>query len=51
MAGKAKARLLYSTISSSERVSELGVKGALVYTWLLAHCDDQGRFAGGAKEV
>ncbi len=29
MATKAKARLLHSTISASERVSGLGVKGAL----------------------
>ena len=51
MAGKAKARLLYSTISASERVSGLGAKGALVYTWLLAHCDDQGRFSGTPRKV
>jgi hypothetical protein len=51
MPRKAKARLLYHTISTSERVSALGVKGALIYTWLLAHCDDQGRYAGSAKKV
>ena len=51
MAGTAKARLIYSSISASERVAGLGPKGALVYTWLLAHCDDQGRFAGGARRV
>jgi hypothetical protein len=51
MAGTAKARLIYSSISASERVAGLGAKGALVYTWLLAHCDDQGRFAGGARRV
>ncbi|MGD1118067.1 MAG: hypothetical protein ABR886_01095 [Dehalococcoidales bacterium] len=51
MSRKAKARLLYSTISSSERVSELGAAGALIYTWLLTHCDDQGRYAGSAKKV
>jgi len=51
MAGKVKARLIYSSISLSERVSGLGVKGALLFTWLLAHCDDQGRFAGNARKV
>ncbi len=51
MTGKAKARLIYSTISTSERISGLGVKGALLFTWLLAHCDDQGRYAGSARKV
>ena len=51
MAGEAKARLIYSSISTSERVSDLGIKGALIYTWLLAHCDDQGRFSGGARRI
>ena len=51
MLTKTKARLIYSTISASESVSDLGVKGALVYTWLLAHCDDQGRYSGSARKV
>lgn len=46
MAGKAEARLLYNSISSSERVSSLGAKGALLYTWLITHCDVQGRMPG-----
>lgn len=51
MPRKARARLLYSTISTSERIAELGAKGALIYTWLLTHCDDQGRYAGSARKV
>lgn len=51
MPRKAKARLLYETISTSERVSGLGAKGALLFTWLLAHCDDQGRYAGSANRM
>lgn len=51
MPHKAGARLLYQTISTSERIAGLGVKGALIYTWLLAHADDQGRYAGGARKV
>ncbi len=51
MPHKAKARLIYHTISTSERLAGLGVKGALIYTWLLAHADDQGRYAGSAKKV
>jgi hypothetical protein len=51
MAGRAKARLIYSTISASERVTALGAKGALVYTWMLAHADDQGRLVGGPEHI
>lgn len=46
MSGKAESRLIYSSISTSERVSSLGVKGALLYTWLITHCDAQGRIPG-----
>lgn len=51
MAGKSRAAILFRSISASSRVADLGIKGALVYTWLLAHCDDQGRLAGNAKRV
>jgi hypothetical protein len=51
MSGKAEARLIYSTISTSERVSSLGVKGALLYTWLITHCDGQGRLLGKPKVI
>ncbi|MFC2012647.1 hypothetical protein ACFLVU_05910 [Chloroflexota bacterium] len=46
MAGKAESRLLYNSISMSERVGMLGVKGALIYTWIITHCDTQGRMQG-----
>lgn len=29
----------------------MGVKGALLFTWLLAHADDQGRQVGSARTV
>lgn len=51
MSGKAESRLIYSSISTSERVSSLGVKGALLYTWLITHCDSQGRMPGKPKVV
>ena len=51
MAGKAESRLIYNSISTSERVSGLGVKGALLYTWLITHCDTQGRMPGKPKVV
>ena len=43
MAGKAESRLIYNSISTSDRVASLGVKGALLFTWLITHCDSQGR--------
>ncbi|MFC2032959.1 hypothetical protein ACFLUB_00300 [Chloroflexota bacterium] len=46
MSGKAESRLIYSSISTSERVANLGVKGALLFTWLITHCDTRGRMPG-----
>lgn len=51
MSGKAESRLIYSSISTSERVASLGAKGALLYTWLITHCDCQGRMPAKAKIV
>ena len=51
MSGKAESRLIYNSISTSERVSSLGVKGALLYTWLVTHCDTQGRMQGKPRVV
>lgn len=51
MAGKAESRLIYNSISSSERVASLGVKGALLFTWLITHCDCQGRMPGKSKII
>jgi hypothetical protein len=51
MAGKAESRLIYNSISTSERVSLLGVKGALLYTWLITHCDSQGRMPGRPQVI
>jgi DNA-binding transcriptional ArsR family regulator len=46
-----KGRVLFPRISDSRRVSRLGARGALVYTWLLPHCDDQGRILGDAHHL
>lgn len=51
MSGKAEARLIYNSISTSERVSSLGVKGALFYTWMITHADSQGRMQGKPKVI
>jgi hypothetical protein len=51
MGGKAESRLIYSSISTSERIASLGAKGALLYTWLITHCDGQGRMPGKPKVI
>ena len=51
MSGKAEARLIYNSISTSERVASLKVKGALLFTWLITHCDSQGRMQGKPKVI
>lgn len=43
--------MLAPSISVSPRVNDLSLKAALIYTWLLAHCDDQGRMSGDAATV
>ena len=51
MAGKAESRLIYNSISTSERVASLDVKGALLYTWMITHADSQGRMQGKPKVI
>lgn len=51
MARTARARMLSPSISVSERVNELSLKGALLYTWMIAHADDQGRMSGVTKTL
>jgi hypothetical protein len=51
MSGKAESRLIYNSISFSERIARLGVKGALLYTWLITHCDTQGRLPGKPRGI
>jgi hypothetical protein len=43
--------MLAPTISTSDRVNELSLKAALLFTWMIAHCDDQGRMSGDAKRI
>jgi hypothetical protein len=51
MSRKARARMLSSTISTSERVNALSLKSALIYTWLIPHCDDQGRIGSNPANI
>lgn len=51
MPRKARGRMLWGSISTSERVNRLSLKAALLYTWLLTHADDQGRMSGDTETV
>lgn len=51
MPRKPKARMLWGQISTSPKVNALSLKAALLYTWLIAHCDDQGRMLVDAKAI
>lgn len=49
MPGKLKrGQILYAEIFDSRRVARLGVKGALLWCFMLPACDDQGRLRGDA---
>lgn len=48
---KARGRILSPEISTSERVNMLSTEAALLYTWLLAHADDQGRMSGNVTTI
>ena len=48
---RARSRMLWGQISISPRVNSLSVKACLLYTWLLAHADDQGRMSADAKAI
>jgi hypothetical protein len=43
--------MLSPTISTSERVNALSLKSALIYTWLVAHADDQGRLSANPATI
>lgn len=46
-----KAGIVHPSIFASERIASLGLKGALLYTWLLVAADHQGRLAGDARKI
>jgi hypothetical protein len=47
----ARGRMLWGSISTSERVNRLSLKAALLYTWLLPHADDQGRMSANPATI
>lgn len=51
MPRKAKGRMLWGQISVSPRVNKLSLKACLLYTWLIAHADDQGRMLADTNSI
>jgi len=46
-----KGRIVNNKISRSERVNALPVPARLLYTWLIAHLDREGRFSGNPRII
>ena len=44
-------RMISRTISTSEKLHKIDWKARLLFTWLILHCDDEGRMAGSAQTV
>ncbi len=47
----AKARMLHKSISYSIEVSNLTLPAQLLFTWMIAHADDDGRLKGDPKYI
>ena len=45
----ARGRVLARSISLSERISAMSLKAALLFTWMIACADDQGRMRASPK--
>lgn len=46
-----KKRMLHAKISTSLQVDNLSEPAQLLFTWMIAHADDEGRLKGDAKSV
>lgn len=44
-------RMISRTISSSEKVHQIDWKARLLFTWMILHCDDEGRIEGSASTI
>lgn len=47
----AKARMLHNSISKSLQVSNLPIPAILLFTWIIAHADDEGRLKGDPRFI
>jgi hypothetical protein len=43
--------MISRTISTSEKVHKVSVESRLLYTWMILHCDDEGRMQGSPATV
>lgn len=47
----ARGRMIDNCISISEKINDLTVKEAFVYTWIIPHLDDWGRISGSPRTL
>ena len=47
----AKARMLHKKISISQQVNNLSLPTQLLFTWMIAHADDEGRLRGESDYI
>ena len=47
----AKARMLHNKISTSLQVNRLSLPAKLLFTWMIAHADDEGRLRGEPEYI
>ena len=47
----AKARMLHNKISTLLQVNRLSLPAKLLFTWMIAHADDEGRLRGEPEYI
>ena len=47
----ARGRMIDNCISISEKINDLTIKEAFVYTWIIPHLDDWGRISGSPRKL
>ena len=47
----ASGRMIHICISISEKINDLSLKDAFIYTWLVPHLDDYGRMSGSSRTI
>ena len=47
----AKARMIYSSLSTDEQIASLSFKAMFLWPWMLPHCSDQGRLLANPLKI
>ena len=47
----ARGRMIDNCISISEKINDLSLKEAFIYTWIIPHLDDWGRTTGSPRTL